>query len=400
MNSFEILKNKKLLIFYFSVFLSNIGSWLQNVALSWLALSIKNASFSFGLISFLNSIPSLFFAFIGGYLADYFNNRRILVVSQSVCLLVAFYLGISVYTNKISYIELATLAFISGVGSAISYPIYYNILISFVSHDKIPALIALNSLQFNLSRFIGPTVFSLLVLITGIGGAFILNGLSYLPFIFVLLTIVFSEKLKSRDNRNFFTNILSGFKYIVCERKLFDVIKIVLVYSFFVLPYMGMLPYYIKNYVGDNPQLLGIELGILGFGSILGSIFITLFPENYEKLFERILKSGCSFSILLGLLGVVTNIYFFSLTIFLMGFSMVLFYASANAFIHLISKEDFRGRVASIFTSVYLGVYPVGVLITGTIAEYISIKLIFIAQATFSIFYVILIFVNYKFRLY
>jgi MFS family permease len=389
MNSFEILKDKKLFIFYMSVFLSNIGSWLQNVALSWLALSIKNASSSFGLISFLNSIPSLFFAFIGGYLADNFDNRKILVVSQSVCLIVAFYLGVSVYIGKVTYIELAILAFISGVGSAISYPIYYNILISFVSHDKIPALIALNSLQFNLSRFIGPTVFSLLVLIIGIGGAFILNGLSYIPFIFVLLTIAISEKLlKSRDNRNFFSNILSGFKYIVNEKKLFDVIKVVFIYSFFVLPYMGMLPYYIKNYIEDNPQLLGIEVGILGFGSILGSLFIALFPKNYEKLFERILRSGFSFSMLLGLLGVANNIYLFSLIIFLMGFSMVLFYASANAFIHLISKEDFRGRVASIFTSVYLGVYPVGVLVTGMVAEYVSIKLIFIVQSAFSILYV------------
>ncbi len=399
MNSVEILKDKKLFIFFISVFLSNIGSWLQNVAVSWLALSIKNASFSFGLISFLNFIPSLFFAFIGGYLADYFDNRKILVITQSVCLLVAFYLGVSVYIKKIGYIELAILAFVSGVGSAISYPLYYNILISFVSQEKIPALIALNSLQFNLSRFIGPTIFSLLIIITGIGGAFILNGLSYMSFIIVLLTMAIPGKIKSKNNKNFFANILSSFQYIVCERKLFDVIKIVFIYSFFVLPYMGMLPYYIKNYIGDSPQLLGMEMGILGFGSIIGSLFLTLFPENYDKLFGRILKSGYFFSVLLCLLGVLTNIYLLSLTIFLMGFSMVLFYASANAFIHLISKDDFRGRVASIFTSVYLGVYPVGVLVTGMVAEYFSIKLIFIVQATFSILYVIFsTIVNYKVR--
>lgn len=387
MNGFGVLKEKKFFYFYISVFLSNIGSWVQNIAMSWLALSLKNASFSFGLISFLNSIPSLIFSIVGGYLADSFNNKKVLLFSQSLSLLVAFYIGISVNNGSITYGSLAVLAFISGIGSALSYPIYYNILISFVKPDKISSVIALNSLQFNLSRFIGPSLFGLLVYIIGLGGCFIANGFSYLPFLLVILMIVTLTEKQSKKNKNFISVIKSGFKYIVSEKYIFGVIKIVFVYSFLILPYLGLLPYYIKNSISDNPQVVAILMGLLGLGTILGSLFMAMESKDALDIINRFKKSAYAFSLSLIVFSLSSNIYIFCFLAIILGFFMVLFYASANSFVHLSTKEEFRGRIASVFTSVYLGIYPVGILITGFLAEFFPLKYIFVVQSLVSLMY-------------
>lgn len=387
MNGFGVLKEKKFFYFYISVFLSNIGSWVQNIAMSWLALSLKNASFSFGFISFLNSIPSLIFSIVGGYLADSFNNKKVLLFSQSLSLLVAFYIGISVNNGSITYGSLAVLAFISGIGSALSYPIYYNILISFVKPDKISSVIALNSLQFNLSRFIGPSLFGILVYIIGLGGCFIANGFSYLPFLLVILMIVTLTEKQSKKNKNFISVIKSGFKYIVSEKYIFGVIKIVFVYSFLILPYLGLLPYYIKNSISDNPQVVAILMGLLGLGTILGSLFMAMESKDALDIINRFKKSAYAFSLSLIVFSLSSNIYIFCFLAIILGFFMVLFYASANSFVHLSTKEEFRGRIASVFTSVYLGIYPVGILITGFLAEFFPLKYIFVVQSLVSLMY-------------
>ncbi len=204
MKGFGVLRDKKLFYFYIFVFISNIGSFIQNIAMSWLALSLKNASFSFSIVSFLNSIPSLFFSIVGGYLADSLDNKKILLLSQSLSLIVAFFIGISVYNGSMTYGLLAFLAFISGIGSAISYPIYYNILLSFIEPEKISSVIALNSLQFNLSRFIGPSLFGALIYFIGLGGCFIANGITYLPFLIVILLTVNLTKGQNKRDKNFF----------------------------------------------------------------------------------------------------------------------------------------------------------------------------------------------------
>ncbi|MCX7769634.1 MAG: MFS transporter [Proteobacteria bacterium] len=396
MNGFGVLKDKKFFYFYITVFLSNVGSWVQNIAMSWLALSLKNASFSLGVINFLNSLPSLIFSIIGGYLADAFDNKKILLFAQSISLIIALSIGVSVYNGSITYWRLAVLAFISGIGSAISYPIYYNILVSFVSPDRISSVIALNSLQFNLSRFIGPSLFGVLVYLIGIGGCFIINGFSYLPFLFVVLMTVNVIKKQTKFDRNFIYLIKSGLNYISSERNIFSVIKVVFLYSLLVLPFLGILPYHIKNAISDSPQTVAIVMGLLGVGTILGSLFMTMEAKDSLSILKRFKRSAYAFSSSLILLGFISNIYIFCFVSIVIGFFMVLFYASANSFIHLSTKEEYRGRIASVFTTVYLGIYPIGVLVTGFLAEFFSLKYIFVIQALISLVYLIFFSKNYR----
>ncbi len=395
--AFSLLKERAFLLFFLTVFLSNIGSWIQNVALSWLSLSLKNTASSFGLISFLGSIPNLVFPFVGGYLADNYDNRKTLAITQFLSMVIAFLLGGGVLFGFITFGGLALLSFINGIISALSYPVYYTFLTSLVETNKIPRVIALHSVQFNVSRFIGPLLFGFFV---GLGGCFIVNAITYLPLIFVLIFLVKNKRLSSRSDKNLFLNIKEGFFYILKNRGIVAMMGIIFVYSFFVLPFFGMLPYIVKNFLQDDPKAVSLIMGALGVGALTGASYISFFPKDMKGTLKRFLKGGVYFPIALFFLGFAKNFFFASFISFILGFMMVFFYASGNAYLNTMSRQEFRGRVVSFFTALYLGVYPIGIIFMGWVAEYIKISYVMAAQAVTALSIFIVFITSFSRRLY
>lgn len=369
-----LLKEKKILLFFLAVFLSNVGNWLQNLALSWLSLSLKNTPSSFGLITFLGSIPNLFFSLIGGYIADNLNKRKTLIFCQLLALTSAFIIGIGVIFNFITYLGLAFLTFITGITTAISYPVYYVLMTEIVEIKNLPRAISIHSLQFNLSRMIGPLLFGLLVTYTGIEGCFLLNAISFFPFLYILLKLKDKKSLKEKGESNLRENIIAGLKYIKGDKILLLSIIIILIFSFLILPYLGILPYIVKNFLEDNPKALSYIMTSVGIGSITGAIVISFISREIKTVFKRFIISGFFFSVILALFSFSQTLLSHIITSFFLGVLMVLFYASANSFLQMWSVEEYRGRVIGFFTTVYLGVYPVGTIFTGILGEYLNLK--------------------------
>lgn len=380
--AFLLLKDKYFFIFFVTVFFSNIGSWIQNVAVSWLSLSLRNTPSSFGFISFLGSIPNLVFPFVGGYLADNFDNKKTLAISQSISMVVAFIIGFGVLLNYMTYSWLAVMTFTNGIASAISYPVYYTFLTSLVERNKIPRVIALHSVQFNVSRFIGPLLFGILVIYFGLTGCFLVNAVTYVPFIMTLVFIHTKvEKKEKESSHNIFQNIKEGFFYILKNKGIFSMMSLIFIYSFFVLPFLGMLPYIVKNFLEDNPKTLSLSMGTLGVGALCGAVYISIFTKDIYGTLKRFLF-GCLF-FPLALFGLVFSkvLFVFLIVSFVLGFMMVFFYASGNAYLNTLADQEFRGRVVSFFTALYLGVYPIGIIVMGLAAEYIKLSFVMAAQA-------------------
>lgn len=398
--AFSLLKERAFLLFFLTVFLSNVGSWIQNVALSWLSLSLKNTPSSFGFISFLGSIPNLVFPFLGGYLADNFNNRKTLALTQSVGMTIALIIGFGVYLKFINYAGLAVLTFINGIASAISYPVYYTFLTSLVDRNKIPRVIALHSVQFNVSRFIGPVMFGFLVVLFGLGGCFIANAITFLPLIAVLLFFKDQNDRAKASEKNILENILEGFSYVRGNKKIVVMMAIIFVYSFFVLPFFGMLPYIVKNFLKDDPKAVSIVMGALGVGALVGASYISIFTKDIRGTLKRFVKGGIFFPIALSCLCFAKTLFFASLASFVLGFMMVFFYASGNAYLNTISIQSFRGRVVSFFTALYLGVYPIGIILMGWVSEYINVAFVMAGQAVIAFTVFVVFSLTYLRRLY
>jgi len=380
--AFFLLKERFFLLFFLTVFLSNVGSWIQNVALSWLSLSLKNTASSFGFITFLGSIPNIVFPFLGGYLADNFDNKKTLIVTQSVSMSVAVIIGVGVYLKFITYGGLAIMTFINGISSAISYPVYYTFLTSLVETNKIPRVIALHSVQFNVSRFIGPLLFGIFVVFFGLSGCFLINAVTYIPLIFVLAYFKTEQNKKEKTARaNILKNIKDGFVYILENKGITVIMAIIFVYSFLVLPFFGMLPYVVKNFLEDDPKAVSVVMGLLGVGALTGASYISFFPKDIEGTLRRFVFGGIFFPIALFFLGFSKTLFMAGGISFVLGFMMVFFYASGNAYLNTMARQEFRGRVVSFFTALYLGVYPIGIIVMGFIAEHINISYVMAGQA-------------------
>src|SRR4051795_3835207 len=183
------LRNRNFRLFWTGNFLSNIGTWMQNVAQGWLVVTLTNSSFWLGVVGFAGSIPFLIFTLFGGVVADRVNKRRLLVVTQTLMMVLAFLLAGLTYFKMIGVWSVAAIAFANGVAMAMNAPSYQALVPKLVPREDLTNAIALNSAQFNMSRVLGPTIGGFVMAWWGIPANFLLNALSFLAVIFALTRI-------------------------------------------------------------------------------------------------------------------------------------------------------------------------------------------------------------------
>jgi MFS family permease len=191
------LRNPNFRLFWSGNFLSNIGTWMQNVAQGWLVLSLTGSAFWLGVVGFAGSIPFLVFTLFGGVVADRVNKRRLLLVTQSVMMLLAFALAALAWFKVITVWELVAIAFLNGMAMAMNAPSYQALVPRLVPREDLTNAIALNSAQFNMSRILGPTLGGYAMALFGVAGNFFLNGVSFLAVLWALTRIA----IRSRSRR-------------------------------------------------------------------------------------------------------------------------------------------------------------------------------------------------------
>ncbi|MBI2681720.1 MAG: MFS transporter, partial [Acidobacteriales bacterium] len=167
-------------------FLSNIGTWMQNIAQGWLVLQLTNSAFWLGVVSFAAAAPLLVFTVIGGVIADRMDRRRLLMMTQVAMMVSALLLAVLTWTERITVTHIILLAFVSGVAASLSAPAQQALVPQLVPRADLTNAIGINSAQFNLSRVIGPTVGGFAMELFGMAGNFFLNGLSFLAVIIAL----------------------------------------------------------------------------------------------------------------------------------------------------------------------------------------------------------------------
>ncbi len=187
------LRNPNFRLFWSGNFLSNIGTWMQNVAQGWLVLVLTNSAFWLGVVGFAGSIPFLFFTLFGGVIADRVDKRRLLIVTQSVMMVLAFVLAGLAWFKVITVWEVAVIAFLNGTAMAMNAPSYQAMVPRLVKREDLTNAIALNSAQFNMSRIVGPTLGGYAMALLGVAGNFFLNGVSFLAVLWALTRIRYPD---------------------------------------------------------------------------------------------------------------------------------------------------------------------------------------------------------------
>jgi MFS family permease len=364
------LRNRSFRLFWTGNFLSNIGTWMQNVAQGWLVLTLTNSSFWLGVVGFAGSIPFLIFTLFGGVIADRVNKRRLLYVTQTVMMVLAFVLASLTYFHRISVWGVAAIAFANGVAMAMNAPSYQALVPKLVPREDLTNAIALNSAQFNMSRILGPTLGGYAMLLLGIAGNFFLNALSFVAVLVALVRIRYPEEKPAR-HESVWRSLRSGFVYLNSEPQMRVLMVMTAVVSFLAMPFITFIPYFAKIQLQAGETGFGWLLACSGSGSVLGAVTIAV-SGNIRHRGKVVTLTGVVF---FTAIMAFSESHRFALSAFLAffeGCSGILMISCFNVSLQHLSSDEMRGRIMSIYATSFLGLPPLGSLLAGELSRHVA----------------------------
>jgi len=364
------LRNPNFRLFWSGNFLSNIGTWMQNVAQGWLVLILTgNSAFWLGVVGFAGSIPFLFFTLFGGVIADRVNKRRLLLTTQSIMMILAFLLAGLAYWKIITVWEVAVIAFLNGTAMAMNQPSYQALVPRLVKREDLTNAIALNAGQYNMSRILGPTLGGYAMVLMGVAGNFFLNGLSFLAVLWALTRIRYPEEKEPRLE-SMLASLRAGLSYVRHRRQMFVLVWMIAISSLLTMPFLTFIPYFARTQLAVGASGMGWLFAASGAGAVLGAVTVA-WLGNVRRRGRVIAFSGAG---VMALVVVFCYTHIFALSIFLMlleGYGMILTISSVNVAMQHLSSDEMRGRAMSIYGTCFLGLPPVGALLAGELSRHI-----------------------------
>ena len=365
--TFPALQSRNYKLYFSGQLISLIGTWLQIVAQGWLVLKLTNSAFLIGLIAALSTLPSLVFTLFGGVIVDRFPKRKILLITQSCAMVLALILGVLTLLKIITVWQIGLLAFLLGLVSAVDAPARQAFVPEIVTKDQLPSAIALNSGAFNSARVIGPGIAGILIAITGSGGAFIINGISYIAVIIALLNMRLKTSIKYK-RQHAVTAIREGLHYSFTHPVIRTLIILTGISSIFGWSYTTLMPLIAQNKFHLGAAGLGYLYVATGLGALLATVFISVYAKRISPVIF-IIGGNMLFAISLLLFSNITGFHFALVLLFIAGFGLICQFSTINTTIQSLVKDEFRGRVMSIYVLMFLGLSPFGNFEVGWLSE-------------------------------
>jgi len=353
---------------------SSIGTWMQIVAQGWLIYRLSHSAFLLALDQFLGGIPIFLFSLIGGVVADRVERRRILLASQYVQMATALILTILVATDLVHVWQILCLSFISGLAQSFGGPAYQALIPTLVDKEDMPNAIALNSIQFNVAVMIGPALAGQTLAKLGEKWCFGLNALSFLAPI-ISLTIIATRFLPQKTTDSVFTSLKEGIKFVRKQHAMEALIVLAFCMTALGMPMRTYIPVFVKDIFHKGPETYGNMLALMGFGSICGSLFVAYLGNIRHK--GRI-ALGALMCLGAGISGFALSR---SMTVsgallVLVGASMMTVFATVNSLVQLITTNEMRGRVMSVYNVAFRGGMPMGNLLSGWLVPVFSAPIV------------------------
>lgn len=379
------LRNPNFRLFWSGNFLSNIGTWMENVARGWLILLLTNSAFWLGVVAFAGSVPFLFFTLFGGVIADRMDKRRLLMVTQTVMMLFAFLLAALAFFKGadgkplITVWEVTLIAFLNGVALAMNAPSYQAMVPKLVQREDLTNAIALNSAQFNMSRIVGPTLGGYAMELFGVAGNFFLNGLSFLAVLWALTKLRFPEE-KPVKHESMWRSLRAGFAYLRRERQMLVVVMMTSAFALLGFPFLNFIPYFAKMQLGLDESGLGWLMACSGFGAVLGAMTVAVLGVIRHRGKVATIFGITFFAAIIGFS--LSHSFWLSASLaFAEGYSGITMVSCFNVSMQHLSSDEMRGRVLSIYTTAFLGLSPLGSLMAGWLSRYFDTGRVLAAMA-------------------
>jgi MFS family permease len=368
------LTHRDFRLLWLGAFISPIGTWVQKVAQSWLVLTITGSAFYLGLDSFLGELPILLFTLIGGVIADRHSRRHLLLGSQYVQMACAFVLMALVIADVVHIWHILALSFVAGTAQAFGGPAHQSLIPQLVSKDHLPNAIALNSIQFNLARVIGPLIAGATLAAFGSAVCFGLNGASFLVVIAALLSL-HVVALPASTRQPLLDEMRGGVRYVRDQRALVALIVLAFLSTFLGLPLLTFLPIFAQNVFKEGVGQYSKLMAFSGAGAVTGALIVA-WLGRFRYMGRTLLTLEIAFGALIILFAWCRVLWLSYMLLFLAGISLIITFSLLTSLVQLIAPNEMRGRVMSIYMVAFRGGSPLGSLVSGYLASLTSAPLV------------------------
>jgi predicted MFS family arabinose efflux permease len=360
---FKAFRYRDFRLMWFGACTSSIGTWMQIVAQGWLIYRLSHSAFLLALDQFLGGIPIFLFSLIGGVVADRIERRKILLVSQYMQMGSATVLTILVAAGVVHVWHILCLSVVSGLAQAFGGPAYQALIPTLVEREDMPNAIALNSIQFNMAVAIGPALAGQALAKLGEKWCFGLNAVSFLAPI-ISLSMISTRFLPERTTESMFNSLKQGIQFVRKQTSMEALTVLAFCMTALSMPMRTYIPVFVKDIFHRGPETYGNLLSLMGLGSICGSLIVAERGNLRNKG-----RFALTMLICLG-----AGIAVFSLSrslplsyamLVLVGASMMAVFATVTSLVQLITTNEMRGRVMSVYNCAFRGGMPMGNLLSG-----------------------------------
>jgi MFS family permease len=364
---------------WFGACSSSIGTWTQITAQNWLVLSLTGSAFFLGLDAFLQQLPIMLFTLIGGVLADRRDRRRTLLASQYVQMSTAAVLGVLVYFDIVKIWHILLLSFTTGVAQSFGGPAYQSLIPSLVDKKDLPNAVALNSIQFNVARVLGPLLFGWTLWIAGKGGlndqksmalCFIVNSLSFLVVIYALLSLRVKH-IPPAHVQSMRDEMRTGLSYVKHHGSLVALIILAATTTFLGFAVLTFLPIFTKRVFHEGAGTYSHLLAFSGAGSVVGALIVAWLGK-FKRMGLTALVTQAIYGGFILAFAMSRVLWLSDVLLFLTGVALMVVFSTVTSLIQLIAPNEMRGRVMSIYMVAFRGGMPLGSLVSGYFATLVG----------------------------
>src|SRR3984885_11269480 len=360
---FRAFRYRDFRLMWFGACASTIGTFIQQFAQSWLVYDLTKDPFYLGLDLFLGQLPIIMFSLFGGVFADRLDRRKMLLTSQYIQMACAFLLAILFATHVVKIWHILALSFVVGLGQSFGGPAYSALLPTLVGPEDLANAIAMNSIQFNLARIIGPTIGGFTYTLLGATWCFTLNGVSYLAVI-ISLFMIQVKYVPAKSREPVLTSMAEGIRFIRRRDGMSALVVLAFCTTLFGFSLTGFLPVFVQNIFHKGPETYTLLLVFSGAGSICGALIVAAMEKFKGQQRLTVL--------ILAFLGLATAAFALSrwlplscLLIFLTGVAVMASASLMLSLVQLITTDAMRGRVMSVYNLAFRAGIPLGSLILG-----------------------------------
>jgi predicted MFS family arabinose efflux permease len=357
---------------------SSIGTWMQLVAQAWLVYRLSDSAVYLGLDTFCGQIPVFLFSLFGGVYADRKNRRNILLLSQFVQMACAFTLTLLVATHVVKVWHILCLSAVVGTAQAFGGPAYQALIPSLVGEDTLQNAIALNSIQFNMARVLGPVFGGIALDSLGAAWCFGLNGLSFLAVIASLLSIHVGF-VPAKTTASVMASMKEGLKVIRMRPGMTGLIALAFGLTLLSYPLSTFLPVFAKDIFHGSSMTFTMLLSTYGAGSVVGALLVAG-ARSQKGNGRNALLVMIMLGALISMFAISRNLVLSMIVLFATGIALIIVFALNSSLVQIYVTDALRGRVLSVYNVAFRGGMPIGSVLCGVLIKQTSAPAIIAAN--------------------